>query len=350
MKPILSIIMPVYNAEKAVEKAIKSVLSQTRKDIEIVIVNDGSKDSSGAIIERFALEDSRIVYINKEKNAGLSAARNSGLEVISGEYFTFVDADDWIEPDFYEKLLVYNTEADVIVTGFFHDTLDDDGNVSVSVQNSSGETNLIEEKKQILDKIAQLDRNRLFAFTWNKLYKKSFIESLGLVFENQTLIEDYQYNCYVFDKVEKLMLVDGCFYHYNKFSEEALTQKYLPNYFEIIDKRYTLMRDLFERYDAFDGENRATICTMHIKHVFAGIIKNCSKKSGLSVKEQITVIKKLFKDENCSYAVKYAKSIRKQELLCNFVFSTKLAFLNYCLAKLLHTLQNSKSNIFDKLK
>jgi hypothetical protein len=110
------------------------------------------------------------------------------------------------------------------------------------------------------------------------------------------------------------------------------------------------MRDLFERYNAFDGENRATICTMHIKHVFAGVIKNCSEKSGLSVKEQITVIKKLFKDENCSYAVKYAKSIRKQELLCNFVFSTKLAFLNYCVAKLLHTLQNSKSNIFDKLK
>ena len=350
MAPILSVIMPVYNAEKTVETAIKSVIAQTRKDIEIVIVNDGSKDSSDEIIERFASMDSRIVYINKKQNGGLSAARNSGFEVISGEYFTFVDSDDWIEPDSYEKLLANNNSADVIVSGFYHDTLDDNGNVSVCVEDSTGESCFIEGKQNILTKVAELDRNRLFAFTCNKLYKKSFIDGLGLFFKNQTLIEDYQYNCYVFDKVEKLVLVDGCFYHYNKFSEEALTQKYLPDYFGIIDKRYTLMRDLFERYNAFDGENRATICTMHIKHVFAGIIKNCSKKSGLSVKEQITVIKKLFKDENCSYAVKYAKSIRKQELLCNLVFSTKLAFLNYCVAKLLHTLQNSKSNIFDKLK
>lgn len=350
MKPILSIIMPVYNAEKVVGKAIESVISQTRKDIEIVIVNDGSKDSSGKIIERFVAEDSRVIYVNKEKNAGLSAARNSGLEVISGDYFTFVDADDWVEPDFYEKLLALDTNADVIVTGFFHDTLDKDGNVSVSVQNSTGETKLIEDKIQILDKMAQLDRNRLFAFTWNKLYKKSFIESLDLVFKNQTLIEDYQYNCFVFDKVEKLALVDGCFYHYNKFSEEALTQKYLPDYFEIIDKRYVLMKELFERYDVFEGENRATICSMHIKHVFAGFIKNCSPKSGLSFKQQIKIIKNVFKDENCKLAVKYATSTRKQELLCNYIFSTKIAVLNYFVARLLYTLQNSKRNIFDKLK
>lgn len=350
MAPILSVIMPVYNAEKTVETAIKSVIAQTRKDIEIVIVNDGSTDSSNEIIERFASMDSRVVYINKKQNGGLSAARNSGLEVISGEYFTFVDSDDWIEPDSYEKLLANNNSADVIVSGFFHDTLDDSGNVSVRVEDATGESCFIEGKENILSKVAELDRNRLFAFTCNKLYRKSFIDGLSLTFKNQTLIEDYQYNCFVFDKVEKLLLIDGCFYHYNKFSEEALTQKYLPDYFEIIDKRYTLMRDLFERYSVFDGENRATICTMHIKHVFAGIIKNCSEKADLSFKEQITVIKSLFNDVNCSNAIKYAKGIRKQELLCNFIFSTKLAFLNYCVAKLLYALQNSKSNIFDKLK
>lgn len=342
--------MPVYNAEKTLKTAIESVISQTRKDIEIVIVNDGSKDNSGSIIEQYASADSRIVYINKEKNAGLSAARNSGLDVINGEYFTFVDSDDWIEPDSYEKLLSGAANAQVIVSGFYHDTLDDNGNISVCVEDSTGESIVVEGKQKVLQKVAELDRKRLFAYTCNKLYKKEFIDSLGLTFKNQTLIEDYQYNCYVFDKVEKLSLVDGCFYHYNKFSEEALTQKYLPDYFEIIDKRYVLMRDLFKRYNVFEGENRATICTMHIKHVFAGFIKNCNEKSGLNSKQQKVIMKNLFKDKNCNEAIKFAKSTRKQELLCNFVFGTKNAFLNYFVAKVLYTMQNSKSNVFDKLK
>jgi hypothetical protein len=89
---------------------------------------------------------------------------------------------------------------------------------------------------------------------------------------------------------------------------------------------------------------------MHIKHVFAGFIKNCNEKSGLNSKQQKVIMKNLFKDKNCNEAIKFAKSTRKQELLCNFVFGTKNAFLNYFVAKVLYTMQNSKSNVFDKLK
>ncbi len=350
MNPILSVVMPVYNAEKTVSKAIDSVISQTRKDIEIVIVNDGSKDSSGKIIEEYAKADSRIIYIDKPQNEGLSAARNSGLEVVSGEYFTFVDSDDWIEPDSYERLLANANDADIVISGFYHDTLDAEGNVSVCVEDATGETVTVDEQNLIFDKIAELDRKRLFAFTCNKLYKREVIASLGIYFKNQTLIEDYQYNCYVFDKVKKLSLVDGCFYHYIKSSNEALTQKYLPDYFEIIDKRYVLMKELFEKNRKFDGENREKICTMHIKHVVSGIIKNCSQKSNLSAKEQKAVIKGLFSDANCLEAIKYAKGRRKQEIVCNIVFSTKWVLPNYVLAKVLYRLQNSKNSIFDRLK
>lgn len=348
--PKLSVIIPVYNAEKSVSSAIESVLSQTFKDIEIVIVNDGSTDSSGSVIKKYAESDSRIVYIDKEKNAGLSAARNSALEVITGEYFTFVDADDWIEANAYMTIVSRTDDADVVVYGFYHDTLDKDGNVSVSVGDSTGESGVFTEKKDIIEKVAQLDRNRTFAFTWNKLYRTDFVKSCNIQFENQTLIEDYMYNCRLFDKVTKLVFVDGCYYHYIKFSTEALTQKYLPDYFEIIDKRYELMKDMFVRNGLFDGDNRATLCSMHIKHIVSGMVKNCSEKSPLSVKEQKAVIKNLFEDDNCKEAVKYAKSSRKQELITNMVFATKSVFLNYTFAKVLYKLQNSDRNLFDRLK
>lgn len=349
MNPSVSVIIPVYNAEKSVARAIESALSQTRKDIEIVIVNDGSKDSSLAIIEKYAAADSRIIYIDKKQNEGLSRARNSGLEVISGRYFTFLDADDYLEADFYEKLLEKGNDADIIVTGYFHDTLNADGSVSVTVENTTASA-FLQNKSDIVKAVCKLDRERLFAYTWNKLYKKEFIDSLSVEFENQTLIEDYLFNTKVFPYVSSLSLVDGCFYHYVKFSEEALTQRYQPEYFSIMNKRYVLMKNLLVEAGAFDGECRSIVCSMHIKHVIAGIMKNFNKQSGLSSKQQKKIIKSLFKDADCLEAIKYAKGERKQEIICNKVFATKSVLLNFIFAKLLYKLQNSENHIFDKVK
>ncbi len=349
MNPAVSVIIPVYNAEKSVANAIESAISQTLKDIEIVIVNDGSTDGSPAIIEKYAEKDSRIIYVNKEKNEGLSAARNSGLEVINGEYFTFLDADDFLQADYYEKILGSGHGADIIVTGYYHDTLKDDGSVDVTVENRT-RTAFLQDKGEIAAEICKLDRERLFAYTWNKLYKKEFIDSLGIKFENQTLIEDYLFNCKVFPQVNTLSLVDGCFYRYVKFSKEALTQKYQPEYFSIMNRRYVLMKNLLCEASAFDGENRSIVCSMHIKHIIAGIMKNFNKQAGLSGKQQRKIIKELFRDENCREAIKYAKGGRKQEIICNMVFATKSVILNFIFAKLLYKLQNSENHVFDKVK
>ena len=349
MNPSVSVIIPVYNAEKSVARAIESAIAQTCKNIEIIIVNDGSKDSSPTVIEEYAAKDSRIIYIDKKQNEGLSAARNSGLEAATGEYFTFLDADDYLEADYYEKMLSSGLGADVIVTGYYHDTLNEDGSLSVSVENRT-RTAFIEENGGIASEICRLDRERLFAYTWNKLYKKEFIDSLGVLFENQTLIEDYLYNCKVFSQVKRLSLVDGCFYHYIKFSQDALTQKYQPQYFSIMDKRYALMKNILLEGNAFEGENKSIVCSMHIKHIIAGIMKNFSEKSGLTGKQQRRIIKELFRDENCREAIKYAKGERKQEIICNMVFSTRSVILNFIFAKLLYMLQNSKNHIFDKMK
>lgn len=350
MNPVLSVIIPVYNGEKTLEAAIESVLGQTLGNIEIIIVNDGSHDATASIIEKYKAADPRIVFINKEKNEGLSAARNSGMKKVTGEYFTFLDADDRLEADAYERMTAAGNGAEIIVSGFYHDTLDPDGCLSVSVEDVTGETLTVTDKKEILEKVAFLDKKRLFAFTWNKLYKKSFIDSTGVVFENQTLIEDYLFNCKVFDKASSLSLVDGCIYHYIKFLTDALTQRYLPDYFEIMNKRYALMKDMFERGGLFEGENREIISNMHIKHIVSGFVKNCSEKSGLSSSEQKQVIKSMLSDESCLQAMKHAKGQRKQEILCNAVFSTKNVFLNFTLAKVLYKMQNSKSNLFDRLK
>ena len=100
---MISVIIPIYNVEKYLTKCIESVINQTYKNLEIILVNDGSTDNSKEIIDKYSSIDSRIKVINK-KNGGLSDARNVGIELAKGEYITFLDSDDWIELNMYEKL------------------------------------------------------------------------------------------------------------------------------------------------------------------------------------------------------------------------------------------------------
>ena len=103
MNPLISIVVPVYNAEKTLEKCLDSILCQTYHCLEIILVNDGSTDSSGNICDDYATKDNRIQVIHKQ-NGGVSSARNVGIDAASGDYIGFVDSDDWIDPRMYEVL------------------------------------------------------------------------------------------------------------------------------------------------------------------------------------------------------------------------------------------------------
>ena len=107
-KIMLSIVIPAYNVERYLNRCMESVLSQSYRDLEILLINDGSTDGTGALCEEFAKRDSRIIYVEKQ-NEGQAAARNMGIRMARGEYLTFLDADDWIDSDMFEKM--YNCFA-----------------------------------------------------------------------------------------------------------------------------------------------------------------------------------------------------------------------------------------------
>ena len=105
-KPLISIIIPVYNAEKYLKKCLDSVINQTYKNLEIILVDDGSTDKSPEICDKYAEKDSRIIVLHKE-NGGVSSSRNAGLDIFKGEYLSFVDSDDYVEPDYIEYLYIF---------------------------------------------------------------------------------------------------------------------------------------------------------------------------------------------------------------------------------------------------
>ena len=122
-KPLVSVVLPIYNVEKYLPKCLDSVVGQSYENIEIICVNDGSPDNSIAVLESYAEKDSRIIIINQE-NTGLSGARNTGIEAATGDYIIFLDSDDWMDAEAVETAMQYAEKADTVMWGYireFHD-------------------------------------------------------------------------------------------------------------------------------------------------------------------------------------------------------------------------------------
>lgn len=343
----VSVIIPAYNAEKTLSKAIDSVLAQTLTDIEIIVVDDGSADNTRSIIQSYG---SKVKPILKDKNEGLSAARNSALEVAIGKYITYVDADDYIEPDFYERVFNLSNDADLVVSGSFHDALDDNGNVVVSTINRINSTTTLMSKEEIAKMASELDSKRLFAFTWNKLYKREFLEKENIKFQNRVLIEDFAYNCEIWPLIGSLVITDVVGYHYVKFSNESLSLKYLPDFLDIMNDRYNLIKGILVNADIYDGNTKEKLSNMHIKHIMAGFVRLFSNKSNLSFFGRYNVIRKYLLNGSSIEVMKQSKGERFQEKVTNAIFKSRSAILNYLFAKLIYKMQTSKFKLFDRMK
>lgn len=349
-KIAVSVIVPAYNAEKVVENCIESILKQNLKNIELIAVDDGSKDSTRKVLEKMANSDDRIRLIKKDKNEGLSAARNSALEIATGEYVGFVDADDWVEKDTFEKMFQEGNGADLVVSGYKHDTMNENReqiNISREVKMQSG---YWDKKEEIVSRAAYIDTAKMFAYTWNKLYKRKIIEEKRLIFSKQVLIEDFIFNTEFWNEIVTLAVVNCTGYHYVKASKDALTQKFLPDFLEIMNLRFDCMKNLLEKNGVYVGKCKEHTANIYIKHAIAGIVRNCSPTGNYSFKEQYLRVKKLLKDVHSKEASQNAKGNSKQEKVCNLVFKSKLAMMNLLLGKTIYAMQTKSKTAFDKLK
>lgn len=182
---MVSIIVPVHNSSRYLERCVDSLLRQTESDIEIILVNDGSTDDSKAICDRYSMSDKRITVIHQE-NAGASVARNNGLAVAKGEYISFVDSDDYVDADYIRSMseAMKNTDCDMVITGRTQIKLD-------------GSTNIIVPPPLAMydDEIKEIFHNKDFDYVrggpYCKIYKKSIIDNNNLSFpKNIHYLED----------------------------------------------------------------------------------------------------------------------------------------------------------------
>ncbi len=174
MKELISIIVPVYNVSGYLHRCVDSILVQTYKNLEIILVNDGSTDDSGIICDNYALIDPRIKVIHKD-NGGLSSARNAGIEIAQGKYLGFVDSDDWITPDMYEHLyiILMQNQADISISACVRCKSIQEGNNLVLTQKTFSTT--IYSQEEYIKKFMKIDSQTIEYYAWNKLYKKELL-------------------------------------------------------------------------------------------------------------------------------------------------------------------------------
>lgn len=201
----VSVIVPAYNVEGYIEACLNSLVNQTMKEIEIIVINDGSTDKTSEIIQKYS---DRVVVINQE-NKGLAETRNVGIRIANGEYIGFVDSDDWVDLDYFEKL--YNSakenDADMSVASILKHKLNYDR------YNLQIKRNVVAESVEDKYRVCQ-DKTKRFFYVWNKLCRTSLIKDKKILFPTGRNFEDVTFSMQTIFYSNKIVTVPDVKYHY----------------------------------------------------------------------------------------------------------------------------------------
>lgn len=212
---LISIIVPVYNMEKYLERCVNSILAQTYDKIEIILVDDGSTDDSAQMCDEYAQKDTRIKVVHK-KNGGLSDARNAGLDVASGGFIGYVDSDDWIEPDMYERMhtACVSNNAQIAVCRYMceNEGADTDKGQEKNESDESDEIVKLSRDELLRIYICGHDKYVIYNSVWSKLFRRDIVE--GVLFPKGRNSEDIMYTTRAFCGIDKAVYIDRSLYHY----------------------------------------------------------------------------------------------------------------------------------------
>ena len=310
----ISVIVPIYNVEPYIRKALDSIINQTYKNLEIILVDDGSPDNCGKICDEYALKDKRIKVLHI-KNSGPAVARNAGLDIATGEFIGFIDPDDFFELDMYETLYnaITKTNAGLVVCNWYKGY---EGN---------WEKNTNFPNKEILTSNEAFEAFYNYMFVWNKLYRKEVVGNLRQI---ETYAQDVYYTFNTFKRIEKVVCIDKClcYYRMNPTSRQH-TKKFKKNFLEFL-KVSDMEMEYAQEQGLFDLKNKLHKSRLHIVSQWLSFI-------ALEEKPDIESVKALLEDLK-----KNNFSFFKTKLSLKRKFFIEVCFFNFNLASKMYKLIN----------
>ena len=271
MKPLVSIIVPVYNAAPYLKQCISSLTNQTLKEIEIILINDGSTDNSLAVCSELAATDVRIRLIDK-LNGGVSEARNDGLRAATGEYVGFIDPDDWVDEDMYERLFesLTTAQADICMCNYVKETKE--GTVPVLMK----QTGIIEKAAILGDIVANViakpsfrsGETDIMGSVCRLLISRELLESENIWFDKEVAyMEDLLVCVEAFLKCERIVINDGAYYHY-RVHESSTVMAYKAYFYQRQKHAFAKLQELLER----EGKAAALATRMVNRYIIIALL------------------------------------------------------------------------------
>lgn len=310
---IISIIIPAYNAEKYISKCLDSLINQTYKNLEIIVVNDGSTDNTLKILEKYASDDNRIKVLN-QKNSGASQARNNALKIFSGDYLMFADADDWLDENTCESALneLIENNVDVVMWTYVREF----GSLS-AVKQIFDEDKIYFDKNAVSqrlhrrflglykEELARPENGECIVPVWGKLYKSEVIRKANAEFVDLKKVgscEDGLYNLEVFGFVNSAVFINKPWYHYRKDNSGSQTVSYR-------EKLYSQWQNLYEEMQSYIDCNKCpemyqlslyNRIAIGVFHLSLNLVH-----SDMTALEKIKNIKSILKEKRYINAYKY---------------------------------------------
>lgn len=331
--PKVSVIVPVHNAEKYLEQCLNSILGQTLKDIEVICVNDKSTDGSAAILDSYAANEPRLRVL-QSPGLGAGGARNIGLESAQGKYLSFLDADDFFEPDMLESAVAKAEEdqSDIVVYGsWLYDTMRQANRQAKWMLNTEC---LPEGRPFAPSEIADCLFNVFGNYTWNKLFRTSLVREKGVLFQEISRTNDLFFTCTALTQADLISVIDKIFVHYRVATQTSLqsTNDRDPlSFLKAFDALHVFLEfnDLLPQYEeSFDNHlvdavcaNIASVHTLDsvrlIRGAAIGSVESkygiLSQKRGLIHNQtQLEEYESLLSDDMTTFLFKQTKSLRSQ--------------------------------------
>lgn len=311
---LVSVIVPVYKVEKYLDRCVESIVNQSYQNLEIILVDDGSPDNCPAICDRWAKQDKRVRVVHK-KNGGLSDARNIGMEIASGNYIGFVDSDDWIAPEMYERLLSIMKIEQSDIAACSVEMVWEDGSpsrlltvrVNSTLEKGEAEKELLEETK-------------LKHPVWYKLYRKEVID--GVLFEKGKYHEDVFWSYQAIGNANKVSVIDYVGYYYWQRKGSIMGQNYTLKRLDAMEaycRRYEYMKEYFPKLEVAARKAVLSNCIYHGQMVMQSMSKDEQKKAFLyleQIKQDYRVTWKECSDMKLSHKIWMGLGQRLLKTVC----------------------------------
>lgn len=275
-QPAISIIVPVYNVERWLARAVASLQAQTFTDFELFLVDDGSTDKSGQLCDQLAEQDARIRVIHQQ-NAGAAAARNTAIAQARGEYLYFMDGDDWCDPamlaDMYR--VADANDLDVLVTGFYIETYYDDDKFYQEKRNAPDRIFATQDEFRAV--AHELFDAQLLYAPWNKLYRRAYLVEKGILFP-ETFWDDLPFNLEVLREVERVGTLDGHYYHFLRARAESENTRYRPDMYAKREEEHQWLQDLYRGWDIDSPQIEEFLARRYAERL-VGCVENVTNKN-----------------------------------------------------------------------